>query len=230
MASKKEDSTKEDKNIEALVDNFVSFQKVMTNLTEKFDNLSGQISQLLGLFESSAKVLAEKDYDKEKEEKTSKEELKKKKEIIDKLDKVLEQNKTIAKGLTLMHDKVEDHEEMLNEKGFNDSSGPGFQGMQVSSLHQSPPPKRPPQGPPQNPPKNPPSQASSQNNASPSPSNFPKNEKTDIQTHYPSGPSTNPNSGEIKAKGSTKPQEDEDESPYKTIDPSKKIGMENQSS
>ncbi|KHO55254.1 MAG: hypothetical protein QT10_C0004G0041 [archaeon GW2011_AR19] len=34
-----------------LVENFVSLQKVMTNLSVKFDELSSQISKLLELFE-----------------------------------------------------------------------------------------------------------------------------------------------------------------------------------
>lgn len=38
-----------------LVENFVSLQKVMTNLSLKFDNLTNQISKLLDLFEISAK-------------------------------------------------------------------------------------------------------------------------------------------------------------------------------
>lgn len=82
-----------------LVDNFVSLQKVMVNLSTKFENLTGQISKLLELFEISAKTLAEKDFDAEK---VNKENAK----IIEKLENVLEQNKTIARGLTLMHDKI----------------------------------------------------------------------------------------------------------------------------
>jgi len=82
-----------------LVENFVSLQKVITNLSIKFDSLATQISKLLELFEISAKVLAEKDYE---EEKTNKENTK----ILEKIENVLEQNKTIAKGLTLMHDKI----------------------------------------------------------------------------------------------------------------------------
>ena len=82
-----------------LVENFVSLQKVMVNLSTKFENLTGQISKLLELFEISAKTLAEKDFDAEK---TNKENSK----ILEKLESVLEQNKTIARGLTLMHDKI----------------------------------------------------------------------------------------------------------------------------
>ncbi len=76
-----------------LVENFVSLQKVMTNLAVKFDNLSSQISKLLELFEISAKTLAEKDY-------TAGE-----KKITDKLNNLLDQNKVIARGVALLHER-----------------------------------------------------------------------------------------------------------------------------
>jgi hypothetical protein len=78
-----------------LVENFVSLQKVMTNLAVKFDNLSNQISRLLELFEISAKTLAEKDYSKKEDNK----------KVIEKLDALLEHNKIIAKGIALLHEK-----------------------------------------------------------------------------------------------------------------------------
>ena len=80
-----------------LIENFVSRQKVMTNLSLRFDNLASQISKLLELFEISAKNLAHKDFSLEKEDKNNK-------EVIVKLDSLLGQNKIIAKGLTLMHE------------------------------------------------------------------------------------------------------------------------------
>ncbi len=88
-------------NVEqVLIENFISLQKVMTNLAVKFDNLSIQISKLLELFEISAKTLAEKDIKlnkgKEGEEK-----------VVEKLDVLLDQNKIIAKGLTLLHESPE---------------------------------------------------------------------------------------------------------------------------
>ena len=43
-----------------LIENFVSMQRALTNLTLKFDNLADQISKLLQLFEISAKSFAEK--------------------------------------------------------------------------------------------------------------------------------------------------------------------------
>jgi predicted rRNA methylase YqxC with S4 and FtsJ domains len=79
-----------------LIENFASLQQVMTNLAMKFDNLANQISKLLELFEISAKVLAEKGVI--GEEKTDQ-------KVIEKLDSLLEQNKIIAKGIALLHEK-----------------------------------------------------------------------------------------------------------------------------
>ena len=80
-----------------LIENFVNLQKATTNLAVKFETLSDQISKLLQLFEISAKSFGEKlatsDIDKDIE-------------FLDKLNKLLDQNKTIAKGLTLMEERV----------------------------------------------------------------------------------------------------------------------------
>ena len=75
-----------------LIDNFISTQKVLVNLSVKFDNLANQISKLVELFEISAKSLAKKDFD-----------IGGGKGIKDRLDNIIEQNKLIARGLTLMH-------------------------------------------------------------------------------------------------------------------------------
>jgi hypothetical protein len=86
--------SKKNLNIEkSLVENFVSLQKVMTNMAIKFDSLSNQISKLLELFEISAKSLAEKGYSMED------------KKVAEKMDNLLEQNKIIAKGIALLHEK-----------------------------------------------------------------------------------------------------------------------------
>ena len=95
-----------------LIENFVSLQKVMTNLAVKFDNLSGQISKLLELFEISAKTLAEIDYSMgEKPDK----------KVAEKLDNILEQNKIIAKGIALLHetDSPEEHPQNLQRPSQN---------------------------------------------------------------------------------------------------------------
>lgn len=98
---KKVEITLENSVEKILVENFVSLQKVMTNLSLKFDNLAGQISKLLELFELSAKSLAEKDFELEKSNKENK-------KILEKIEGILEQNKTIARGLTLMNEKMEE--------------------------------------------------------------------------------------------------------------------------
>jgi hypothetical protein len=88
-AKKQPSDTKVEK---VLIENFVSLQKVMTNLAVKFDSLSGQISKLLELFELSAKTLAEKDFSQDKK-------------LSEKLDNILDQNKIIAKGVSLLHER-----------------------------------------------------------------------------------------------------------------------------
>lgn len=81
-----------------LIENFVSLQKAITNLAVKFESLSDNISKLLQLFEISAKSLAEKS--------PAGRDIEKDKEFLDKLNVLMEQNKVIAKGITLMEDKL----------------------------------------------------------------------------------------------------------------------------
>ena len=106
-AKAKSSETKlKEKNVERiLIENFVSLQKVMTNLSVRFDELSNQISKLLELFEISANALAKKDinFTKPMDEK----------KIMDKLESIVDQNKTIARGLTLMHERVGGEEEKI---------------------------------------------------------------------------------------------------------------------
>jgi len=101
MTKKKSDKKPERKpspsknlNVEkALIENFISLQKVMTTMAVKFDSLSNQISKLLELFEISAKGLAEKGYSMED------------RKVAERLDSLLEQNKIIARGIALLHEK-----------------------------------------------------------------------------------------------------------------------------
>ncbi len=80
-----------------LVENIIELQKVNIDLAEKFSSLEKQISSLLKLFESAAKSFASNPMIQASE---------KDKEFLDKIDKLLDQNKVIAKGLTLMEDRV----------------------------------------------------------------------------------------------------------------------------
>lgn len=82
----------------ALVKNLVELQKVHTNLAEKFDHLSKEISQLLALFEVTARNFAKNvpetaEYQKDKD-------------FLEKIDRLLEQNKLLAKGLTIMEEHM----------------------------------------------------------------------------------------------------------------------------
>ncbi len=97
------DSIKEKKKFSArerediLIENFVGLQKAMTHLSIKFEVLSDNISKLLTIFELSAKdYLINKgrinpDADRD---------------VLNKINSLLEQNKTIAKGLVVLEEKV----------------------------------------------------------------------------------------------------------------------------
>lgn len=88
----------------AILENFVGMQKVLTNLAIKFDSLSGNLNKMLQLIEISAVSFIEKqkgikidnpaELNKENEQ------------LVNRLDILLEQNKTIAKGLTLVEEKL----------------------------------------------------------------------------------------------------------------------------
>lgn len=90
--AKREVQNTDNSNVEKiLIENFVSLQRVMTNLSVKFDDLTRQLTKLLELFEISAKTIAEKKNFGDKE-------------MSEKLNNLMEQNKTLAKGLTLLHE------------------------------------------------------------------------------------------------------------------------------
>lgn len=81
---------------ELLLENFVGLQRVMVNLSVKFENLANNMSKLLEVFELSARDQLGKS-DKEED-----------KELLGKINSLLDQNKTIAKGLVLIEEKVRD--------------------------------------------------------------------------------------------------------------------------
>ncbi len=83
---------------ETLIHNLVELQKVHVEMAQKFDKLANQISQLLTLFEMTARTFGQQGHGIVATEKD--------REFLDKIDKLLEQNKTIARGLTLMDEKM----------------------------------------------------------------------------------------------------------------------------
>jgi len=125
-----------------LIENFVSLQKVMTNLSIKFDSLTNQISRLLELFEISAKALAEKEFNLEKVDRDDK-------KIINKIDNLLEQNKTIARGLTLMHERIPGQEYnsykrplQMKKPMLPSITKPQTQTLEMEEYQKSSPPKK----------------------------------------------------------------------------------------
>ena len=87
---------------ELLIENFVGLQHAMTNLSVKFGSLSDNISKLLQVFEEAAKnfVSGGKSDDKD---------------MLKKINSLLDQNKTIAKGLVLMEGKLRGRSEDYNK-------------------------------------------------------------------------------------------------------------------
>lgn len=87
---------------ELLVENFVGLQHAMTNMSVKFGMLSDNMSRLLSVFEEAAKgfVVGAKGDDKD---------------MLKKIDSLLDQNKTIAKGLVIMEEKVRTRVENTEE-------------------------------------------------------------------------------------------------------------------
>tara|TARA_Y100000310_G_C20451642_1_gene701023 strand:+ start:119 stop:568 length:450 start_codon:yes stop_codon:yes gene_type:complete len=83
---------------ELLIENFVGLQKAMTNLSIRFESLSGQIVKLLQVFEESAKSLVGGKHEDDKA-------------MLNKIDSLLDQNKTIAQGLVLMESKLRKRQE-----------------------------------------------------------------------------------------------------------------------
>ena len=121
---------------ETLINNFTNLQRVLTNLSLKFEDLSNNMSKLLQLFEISAKSFAEKHAgkDAEKQENQTKAQKESDKEYLQKLDSLLDQNKTIAKGIMLMEDRIRQRdtrqpEPMQHMQPMQHESESRFKGM-----------------------------------------------------------------------------------------------------
>ena len=77
---------------EILNQNLISLQKVLLTLSGKFDNLAKEMSRMLHLFEISAKEFSKSNTAQPSQE------------IHKKVDTLLDQNKTFAKGIALLHE------------------------------------------------------------------------------------------------------------------------------
>lgn len=98
MPKKRSASSPKSKKIEEkLIENMIELQRLNVKMIEKFESMTNQVSMLLGLFENAAKSFAAN---------PSVQMAVKDKEFLEKIDKLLDQNKTLAKGLTLMEEKL----------------------------------------------------------------------------------------------------------------------------
>ncbi len=125
------ESSREIKIDKALVDNFIALQKVMVNLSAKFDNLTVQISKLLELFEISAKALARKDFEETGSNSKNME------RVMEKLDNLSQQAGLIGKGLVLIHETRGEG----NGSGFQER--PTQMTMPANPVRQMPPMNKP---------------------------------------------------------------------------------------
>jgi len=82
-----------------LVENFTGLQKAMTNLAIKFEGLSSQIGSLLEIFELSAKNFVSPASSGAPINDENR-------DMLNKIDSLLEQNKTLAKGLVTLEEKL----------------------------------------------------------------------------------------------------------------------------
>jgi hypothetical protein len=105
-----------------LIENFVALQKVQANLAEKINVLTKQISELLNLFESTAKTFSENPAILTSE---------RDKEFIDKINQLLEQDKVIAKGVVYIEDRVNEIEKAVvnapQQQSHKPSSEPAYE-------------------------------------------------------------------------------------------------------
>jgi hypothetical protein len=130
-AIKKKPMTKAEME-KTLIDNFTNLQKVLTNLSIKFEDLSNNMSKLLQLFEISAKSFAEKYTNKEAEKQIeikTQDQKKADKEYLKKLDSLLDQNKTIAQGIMLMEKRIRHRNSEPEKPTHHPEPESRFQGM-----------------------------------------------------------------------------------------------------
>lgn len=96
-------------------ENAIAVQKVLTGISEKLDTVTKQLSEVLELFNKAADSFAETQGISERkiEDAVFRERMGKEKEeenLLKKLDSLIDQNKTIAKGIILMEQKIREKE------------------------------------------------------------------------------------------------------------------------
>lgn len=101
--TKKSSSTTRDKALQLLIENNVALQKVLTTVSTDMRDLTKEMGNLLSIFKEAGKTFGE---EKAVEDIRKDEE----KALIPKLDELIDQNKTIAKGLILLESALKERE------------------------------------------------------------------------------------------------------------------------
>lgn len=100
VKTKQEKPEKPKSTSDLLLENFVSLQRIMADLAIKISRLNNQLSRLLDLFEEAAKNFEKEGKFEHKEGKTGI--AKTGEELTNKVDRLIEQNKIIARGVSLI--------------------------------------------------------------------------------------------------------------------------------
>lgn len=99
----KSSGTSMDKALKLLIENNVALQKVLTDVSGDMKDLTKEVGKLLEVFKEAGKTFGEEkavdDIRKDEE-----------KALIPKLDELIDQNKTIAKGLILLESVLKERE------------------------------------------------------------------------------------------------------------------------
>lgn len=98
-------------DMEILIQNEIEMQKILADLSLEIKNLTSELSKLVELFSEASKTLSDEKISKDIE----KEDMK---NIGTKVETLVDQNKTIAKGLLLMESAMRDTMEKKRELSF----------------------------------------------------------------------------------------------------------------
>jgi len=100
-----------EEEIELLIENSAALQSVLTDVAAELKALSSQISELLALFKEASKSIA----DEKASEEVERTEIK---SLDEKIGGLMEQNKTVAKGILLMETAMREIMEKKNPSPF----------------------------------------------------------------------------------------------------------------
>jgi len=98
------DEKEGDRTTDLFIENSIALQKVLVNVAVSLDNLANEVKKLIEMFEEAGKSFVETKH------KASESGLGKDEGLIGRLDSLVQQNKTIAKGLVLLEKTMREKE------------------------------------------------------------------------------------------------------------------------